>query len=241
MASISSGLTGAPNPLMGWQQQAGVNPTNTSSSATSSPFSTTSPVSGQTNTNPYGLGTIGGGSLASNLAETNLQTGQMKNQLIPAMSQAMFGAGGAAGNFFNQLMNLGSPYYQQQQQASFNQGNTQAQNAAAQARQQLASQGYGATPSGAEAGMIGGMAQQAAGNLNTTFLQNLFNNEQLQLQAAQGLSQLASLFNPAQLAGGSLSTGIQQPTNTAAETLGAVSGLLSGAGGQSSSGAGFQL
>lgn len=225
---ISSGMTGAPNPLLGWQGQTGVNQPQGSS-----PFPTTSPVTGGTNTNPYGFGTIGGGAIAANLPETNIQTGLLKNQLIPAMSQYMFGAGGAAGNFYNQLMNLGSPYYQQQQRASFEQGNQQAQNAAAQARQQLSSQGYGYTPSGAEAGMIGGMAQQAAGNLNTTFLQNLFNNEQLQAQAAQGLSQLASLFNPAQLAGSSIGTDIPQPTNTAAQAMSGIGGMLGGLFGSS--------
>jgi len=111
------------------------------------------------------------------------------------------------------LMNLGSPYYQQQQQAGFTQGVGQNQNAAAQAKQQLQSQGYGNTPSGANAAMIGGMAQQGSQNLAEQYLQNLFQNEAMQAQGASGISQLAGMFNPAQLLGGtSLGANVQAPS-----------------------------
>jgi hypothetical protein len=147
--------------------------------------------------NPWGANEI-----QRNAALNNIVAGQMKNQLAPEFAQLMQQYGGEAGNFFTNLMNLGSPYYQQQQQASFTQGNQQNQNAAAQARQQLASSGYGYTPSGANAAMMGGMAMQGSQNLAEQYLQNLFQNEQMQASGAQGLSSLAGLFNPTQLLSG---------------------------------------
>jgi hypothetical protein len=184
--------------------------------------------------NPYGSGTLGGGALGSNLAQTNLLTGEQRNNLISPFSQQMFGMANQAGGYYNQLMNLGSPYYQQQQAANFTQGVQQGNNAAALARQQQQAQGTGYTPSGANAAMIGGMGQAQAGNLNMSFLQNLFNNEQMQMQGAAGLGQLASLFNPDTLATGQVSPSINQAQNTTAQTLGAVGQLLGGAGQEAS-------
>jgi hypothetical protein len=178
--------------------------------------------------NPYGSGTLGGGALQTNLAQTNLLTGEQRNNLINPMAQNMFQMGGNAGQFYNQLMNLGSPYYQQQQAANFTQGVQQGNNAGALARQQQMAQGTGYTPSGANAAMIGGMGQAQAGNLNMSFLQNLFNNEQMQMQGAAGLGQLASLFNPTGMATGQINPNINQAQNTAAQTLGAVGSLISG-------------
>lgn len=232
----------ASNPLgaMAWAPNSGVNMPQTPNAPQvpmgTSPFNqTTGPVLG--NQNPYGQGSRGNGNETYNLSQTNLQTGLARNQLIPQFSQQFFGLTNPAAGYYNQLMNLGSPYYQQQQRASFEQGNQQSQNAAAQARQQLASQGYGYTPSGAEAGMIGGMAQQSAGNLATNFLQNLFQNENLQLQGAQGLTQTAQMFNPANLLS-MTNPSIQQPTNTAAETMGAIGQMASGVAGLKPGGGG---
>jgi hypothetical protein len=147
--------------------------------------------------NPWGANEI-----QRNAALNNIQAGQMKNQLAPQFAQLMQQYGGSAGDFFSQLMNLGSPYYQQKQQEGFTQGVQQNQNAGAMAKQQLQAQGYGATPSGANAAMIGGMAQQGSQNLAEQYLQNLFQNEQMQGAGAQGLSSLAGLFNPTQLLSG---------------------------------------
>lgn len=177
--------------------------------------------------NPYGQGARGGGNLGYNLAETNLQSGLYKNALAPLFAQMMFGTGGDAANFFKTLMNLGSPYYKEQQRASFEQGTQQAQNAAAQAMQRLNASGYGAAPSGLQAAMLGQQATGQAQDLSQLFLQNLFQNEALQMQGAQGLSSLAQLFNPSSLLTG-ISPQIQQPTNTAAEMMGAVGQLAGG-------------
>jgi hypothetical protein len=194
------------------------------------PFPTGNPLGGAPGLpgnmqNPYGQGTRGGGNQTFNLAQTNLMTGLLKNALAGPMAGMLFGAGGQAGNIFGNLANLGSPYYQQQQRATFEQGNLQNQNAAALARQQLTAQGLGYTPSGATAATIGGMAQGGAQSLSEQFLQNLFQNEQMQLAGAQGLGQVASMFNPASVLTG-INPSIQQPTNTGAEWLNAVSGLL---------------
>lgn len=175
--------------------------------------------------NPYGMGARGGGDLGYNLAQTNLQSGLYKNQLAPLFAQMMMGTGGNAANFYNTLMNLGSPYYQQGQRASWEQGVGQSQNAAAQARQQLQASGAGYTPSGAGAAMFGGMGQAEAGNMALNYLQNLFQNEQLQAAGAGGLANLAQMFNPAQLLTG-INPQIQQPTNTGAEWMGAAGQLL---------------
>jgi hypothetical protein len=142
----------------------------------------------------------------------------------------MFGAGGQAGNLFQNYMNLGSPYYQQAQRSVWEQGTQQANNAAALARQQLSSQGYGYTPSGAEAAMIGGMGTGTAGSLAQNYLQQLFNNQQLQMNAGQSMSQLASLFNPAQFTGQPVSF-VNDP-NSLAANLGAVGSLMGGMFGQ---------
>ena len=153
--------------------------------------------------NPGGYANpFGGKETDRNVMLNNIIAGQLKNQLAPQFANQMGQYAGPAGGYFQNLMNLGSPYYQQQQRATFEQGNQQNQNAAAQAKQQLNAQGYGYSPSGAEAGMIGGMAQQGAQNLTNAWLQNLFQNENLQMQGAQNLTQLASLFNPTQLLGG---------------------------------------
>lgn len=218
------------NPLTGWAGQSGVNQPGTNPL----PPVASQPLASGNNLNPYGFGVRGGGNLTANLAENNLQTGIQRNALIPQYAQQMFGMGGNAAQFFHTLMNLGSPYYQQAQRSVFEQGNQQNQNAAAQARQQLGAAGYGYTPSGAMAGMFGGMAQGGAQSLAQNYLQQLFNNQQLQAQGAQGLAGLAQLFNPAQLTGQQTNPAIQQPTNTLAQDLGAVgqlAGSIFGGGG----------
>jgi hypothetical protein len=131
-----------------------------------------------------------------NLGLENIKAAALKNQMAPQWAKLMGQYGQGAGNFFQQLMNFGSPFYRQKQQEAFTQGTQQNQNAAAMAQQRLRSQGYGATPSGANAAMIGGMEQQGAQNLSEQYLQNLFQNEQMQGAGAEGLSSLASLFNP---------------------------------------------
>lgn len=79
--------------------------------------------------------------------------------------------------------------------------------------QQLASRGYGYTPSGVNAAAIG--AQNIAGgqNLVQNFLQTLFQNEQLQATGAQGLESIASMFNPSQFLGNTSTPGSTQGPN----------------------------
>lgn len=174
----------------------------------------------------------GSGELQNNVTVQNLQSGALKNTLAPQWANAMNQYAGGAGNFFQQLMNLGSPYYKQQQAAAFNQGVGQNQDAMAQAQQQLRQQGYGYQPSGANAAMIGGMNQQGSQNLAEQYLQNLFQNEAMQLQGAQGLQQNASLFNPTQLLGG-ISSGInyQKPQSGIQNAVGVMQGIGSLFGG----------
>jgi hypothetical protein len=153
--------------------------------------------------NPANFGDYGAtGQLNKNLMLDNVIAGQMKNQLAPQFASLMGQYGGDAAGFFKQLMDLGSPFYKQKQQEAFTQGNQQNQNAMGEAQQELASKGYGSGPSGANAAMIGGMNQQGAQSLAEQYLQNLFQNENLQAQGAGGMASLASLFNPTQLLGG---------------------------------------
>jgi hypothetical protein len=221
------------NPLLGsWPNPGGINlpgggPVPPPSSLPPGPTGTPG------TTNPFGSGSRGGGDLGFNLAESNLQTGTYKNALLPLFAQGMFGTAGPAAQFFQQLMQLGSPFYKQKQQQTFEQGTQQAQNAAAQSRQQLGAAGAGGTPSGVGAAMFGGEAQAAAGNQEEAFLNNLFQNEQLQAMGGQGLAQIAQMFNPSQLTGQQTTPSIQQSENTGAQWLGAIAQLL----GSGSSGA----
>jgi hypothetical protein len=219
------------NPLMGWLGQTGVNPSQFGT-VPPTPAAPQGPAgAGPGTTNPYGFGSMGGGASNANIGENVIQQGLYRNALMPLFSQQMFGLAGPAGQYYNQLMNLGSPYYQQQQRASWENVGQQSQSAAAQARQQLMAAGAGYTPSGAAAGMFGGMGQAEAGNQAQAFLQNLFQNEQLQMAGAQGLAGLAALFNPAQLTGQTQQLP-QPPPNTAAQIMGAIGSLLGGAFGQ---------
>jgi hypothetical protein len=229
----------ASNPLTGssW----GAAPQSPVQGGGASPFGTPW-FSTPPNTNPGGYSNPGGSNeINRNVGLTNIAAGQMKNQLAPEFAQLMQQYGGQAGQFFQNLMNLGSPFYQQQQQAGFTQGVQQNQNAAAQAQQQLRAQGYGNTPSGANAAMIGGMAQQGSQNLAEQYLQNLFQNEQMQALGAQGLQGMASMFNPSQLLGGTSAGAniVNQPSFF--QDFNQIMSSLNGAGGQTSSGAGFAL
>lgn len=176
--------------------------------------------------NPFGQGARGSGDFTYNLAGQNLLTGEWRNKLIPLFQQMMLGGAQPAMQGFLNLANLGSPFYQQKQRQSFEAGTQAGQQAAAQARQGIAAQGAGYTPSGVGAAALGGIGVGQAQNQAETFLQNLFQNEQLQLGGLQGLAQLASLFNPAQLTGQSTQATFQQPTNTGAEWLNAAASLL---------------
>jgi hypothetical protein len=218
----------ATNPLIGagWGQQApNQSGTQGGGSGTQGLFSNPIQATAPPNTpNPGGYSNPGGsGVIQNNLALENLQTGALKNQLAPQWANLMGQYGGQAGNFYGNLMNLGSPYYQQQQQSAFTQGVGQNQNAMSLAKQQLGSQGYGATPSGANAAMIGGMNMQGSQNLAEQYLQNLFQNEAMQLQGASGLAGLAQTFNPSSLLGGT-SSGInyQKPTSGLQNVLGGI-------------------
>jgi hypothetical protein len=125
--------------------------------------------------------------------------------------------------FAKQRMDLGSPYYKEQQRASFEQGVKQSDDAAAQARQSIARMGTGASPSGAGFATMGEMGTAKAGTLVSNWLANLFQNQNTQMQAAglmptvaglrlnQGQAQLqaADAFNPA---GGFLSNVPRQPS-----------------------------
>lgn len=168
-----------------------------------------------------------------NMGISNIQTNQIKNALAPQFAKAFGQYGGAAGDFFSQLTNLGSPFYKQKQAEAFNQGVQQNQNAAGQAKQQLDAQGYGYTPSGANAAMIGGMATAGAQDLSEQYLQNLFQNEQLQLAGAQGEAGIAQMFNPTQLLGGTSVGANVQAQPTFFQDLNQVLSSLSGAGGSS--------
>jgi len=203
-------MGGMSNPLTGssWDSSPG-------QSQPQSPMQSSTPWLSQIpGNNPGGYSNPNGANeINRNMGLTNIQAGQEKNSLAPMFAQLMQQYGGQAGGFFQNLMNLGSPYYKQQQQAGFTQGVQQNQNAGSQAQQQLASQGYGNTPSGANAAMMGGMAMQGSQNLAEQYLQNLFQNENMQAQGASGLGQLAGTFNPGQLLGGtSVGANVQAPS-----------------------------
>jgi len=219
-------MSTSPNPLSG--ASFGTSPLNPSLFGNpANPTPSTATSTALPNGNPGNLANP-----ASNLKDItrnanflNVQQGQERNSLIPQFAALMQGFAGPAGDYFKNLMNLGSPYYQQQQEASFNNGVQNNNNATAQARQQLAAQGYGATPSGANAAMIGGMNMQGSQNLAQAYLQNLFQNENLQSQGASGLGTLAGLFNPASLFGNNTVSGTTQGPSAASQFQDVMSGI----------------
>jgi hypothetical protein len=168
---------------------------------------------------------------------TNIQAGQFKNLLAPQMAALFSKYGTGAGDFFKQLMNLGSPYYQQKQTEGFNQGVQQNNNAAASAKQQIEAKGYGAAPSGAEAATIGGMEMQGSQNIAEQYLRNLFQNEQMQMAGAQGEAGVAGMFNPSPVLGGtSVGANVTAPSSFF-QDFNQIMSSLSGAGGSTSGGA----
>lgn len=227
-------MSAAPNPLAGW----------TGSNINQPPpsFLNTNPISTTTpNINPGNLpnATSNIKDITRNTGLTNLATGDLRNQLIPMFAKLMGQYGGQAGDFFKKLMDLGSPFYQQKQREGFEQGVQQNQNAAAQARQQASAAGTGFTPSGSNVAMIGGMNQQGGQSLAEQFLQNLFQNENLQKGAGDSLAQLAALFNPSAMASANVSTPGSTQGPAAAEQFSDILkgvGSLFGAGGVQSIG-----
>jgi len=242
MSTLPNPLTGqnAQNPL-GWPGQTGTNMPPSTTSGPSVPGSptllgtptgpVTGPPQGQWG-NPGGLDNPNSNikDIARNAGVLNVEQGQLRNNLIPQFANMMFGLTGPAADFFKQLMNLGSPYYKEQQRASFEQGTQQAQNTAAGSKDRLNAAGYGAAPSGLEAATIGQEAQGESQNLSQTFLQNLFNNENLQMQAAQAMSQMASMFNPASLFGSTPNPGSTQGPTAASQFKDIMGGLFGGGG-----------
>lgn len=227
MATSSNPLVGS-----GWGNQPPANP-----------LPNANPISvGPLNTNPGGYGNPNGANeINRNMGLTNIATGQEKLNLAPQFAQLFGQYGGDAANFFKQLMDLGSPYYQQKQTEGVTEGVNAENNATANAKQKLNAQGYGSTPSGAEAAMVGGMEQAGAQSEAENYLKNLFQNEQMQLQGGQGLASTASMFNPAPLLGGTSAGANIQPNQSFFQQFSEMLSSLSGAGGQSSSGAGATL
>jgi len=217
-----------PNPFAAWMS----NPSAATTPA-SSPLPGNTQVGAPSPTggsygDPAGFGSnwLDTNSIAKNIGVNNLQTGQLRNQLIPGFAQNMFGMGGQAGNFLSQLMDPNSPFAQFIQRATWEQGVKQSSDAGSQARQNIRASGYGYTPSGVEAASVGDQSRSMSSNLISNFLQNLF---QLPVEGAQGLSQLAALFNPAQLTGQSTPTGDMQQTPTFMQNLTSLLNSLSGA------------
>lgn len=124
---------------------------------------------------------------------------QLRNNLIPQYASGFSKILGTLSPFYQQWMQQGSPYYQQQQRSSFENTARQLANATAMAHQQQRSQGLPFAPTGGMAGLLGGQAAAGAQSLSTNYLQNLFNNAQLMQQAAGGLSGTLSQTNPASL------------------------------------------
>jgi hypothetical protein len=166
--------------------------------------------------------------LRKEAGRTNIVSGRLRNLFGPEFAKLMMGYGGDAGSFYKQLTDLGSPFYERKQQKTAEQGAKAGQDEAGLARQRLTASGAGYGPSGAGAAMFGGMGQAQAGNQEEAFLNNLFQNELLQLQGAQGQAQLASLFNPTGMLGGNVEQISRGPSaaQNFATTLGALSGLF---------------
>lgn len=229
-------MASASNPLVGsaWGGNA-PNPINQSLFQLPTPTQVQQPqtISQQTG-NPGGLPNPATNEkdASRNQAYLNTILEQQKSQLIPQFTNQMFSTLTPAAQTYANFANAGSPYYQQQQQSVFNQGVLQNQNAQALAKQQLGAAGYGYSPSGATAGMIGGMNQQGAQNLVQNYLQTLFNNANLMLAGAQGLGQIGAQYNPAGLFGYSSPQSTQGPdySSLLSSAMGAAGTAIGGRG-----------
>ena len=223
MASPSNPLTGS-----GWNAGGAVPATNPITLDPNFGMGNHGSFGGGPGGNAGNFGDFGStGSLNKNLMLDNVIAGQYKNKLAPQFASLMGQYGGNAASYYKQLMDLGSPYYKQKQTEALNAGVQSQQNAFGQANQQLDASGYGATPSGARAGMIGGMAQQGAQSMAEQYLQNLFQNENLQAQGASGMASMASMFNPTQLLGGTSLGTTPAPGQSAIQNF---QGIASGIG-----------
>ncbi len=221
MATPSFSMNNLMNPqqssMLGWPQ--GTNPGNvpqTSGASTNyfNPYSSSGNLFGSPSPYDATQHTPGGGmkDMITNSAYLNNVLGQQRSNIGNTMANAMFGYGAPAGNYFQTLMNLGSPYYNQQQRASFENAAQNYGNTMAQARQQALASGLGYGPSGANVAMMGGQAQGFGQNLTQNYLQNLFQNEMMQLQGAQGMAGLSGQFNPAGILSSSLPIGNNSAT-----------------------------
>jgi hypothetical protein len=226
---LSPTSTDTSNPFAAWMANPGTAASGGMPAA--SPFGNTqigaaAPTGGSYG-NPGGLGNwTSPNSVAKNIGITNLQTGQERNQLIPAFSNNMFSAAGPAIDFYKQLMDPNSPFARFFQRASWEQGVKQSSDAGAQARQNIRASGYGYTPSGVEAASLGDQSRGMSSTLISNFLSNLFSMPEA---GAQGLQQLAALFNPAQLTGQATPTGQMQQTPTFMQNFTNLLNSLSGA------------
>lgn len=194
---------------------------------------------GYNQTNPLGFSNPKGALEGErNQNYINMLGQEYKQQLSPLFAQQMFSAAQPAQSYFQNLMNLGSPYYQQHQTAAFGNALNDYSNAYAQASNQLRGQGLGFGPSGANVAMLGGMGQGFAQDAATQYLQQLFANENLQMQGAQGLGQIASLFQPASLLGGTPVSALSQNPSWTQQFGQVASGLgaLFGGSGQGAQG-----
>src|SRR4029077_2316216 len=223
-------MSTVPNPLAGWTGSNINQPPPSLLNTT--PISTTTP-----NLNPGNLEnpTTNAKDILRNTGLTNLETGDLRNQLIPQFAKLFGQYGSGAADFFKKLMDLGGPFYQQKQREGFEQGVKSNQDAAAQARQRASAAGTGFTPSGSNVAMIGGMEEEGGKSLAEQFLQNLFQNENLQLQGGQGLAQIAAMFNPSQMTGQNVTTPGSTQGPSAAEGVAQILGSLFGSSGVSKS------
>jgi hypothetical protein len=238
-------MSSSPNPLFGsWDPNAGTNmPGSVPGMPGTTPVTGSSPLGNGpqagSNLNPGGLANPWNtGGIARNINLANLDTASMKNQMLPQMWDLFRKSGGDAAKFFEQLTNLGSPFYKQKQQQTAEQGAKAGNEQAGMARERLNASGAGYTPSGAGAAMFGGMGQAQAGNQEEAFLNNLFQNEQLQLAGAQGLGQMAAMFNPSQMTGQSTPSQPYQAPTFASQFDQIMSGLWGPGGGVSVKGNG---
>lgn len=185
-----------PNPLTGWGGQ--TDPNQFGSIPSPSPVPT---VNTGASGNPGNLPNPTSNIKDSwrNQAFLNTLMQQFKLGLGGNWAQLMQGYAAPGASFFKTLMDLGSPFYQQKQRASAEQTEKSFGDEAGKARQQVQAMGAGYTPSGVGAATAGGMGVAEAQAQAENFLNNLFQNEQLQVAGAQGLESTASMFNPSSL------------------------------------------
>lgn len=122
-----------------------------------------------------------------------MQSVDKTQQMIPALQNYITTTMPAVGNYYQQRAELGSPYYAQIQAATAGQVAQSEQQQQQMLQQEISQQGMGSAPTGMAAAAMADLARGTEQTQSESFLQNLINNQNSQMQGIQGLQSVAGM------------------------------------------------